>query len=332
MKTIKQVSKFSGASVRTLQYYDNIHLLTPSRTKSSYRLYSDEDITKLRQILFLKELGFSLKEIRSIINHPNVNQSAIFRQQKELLHAKRQRTGQIIQILERLEDGATLDDCAKAIESISKEPKTMQKSIKLILFIVPLLIAGAVGTYFLVHGRQASTYPEPGPSEDIVADVINLNPAAPDDGLKCYDLDIRLLDATALPANSPAIADIAFPDDLVDNVEIQGLYARDDSAEYNRLVNYEISSGTSGRYVRIGFIADRTPIREMYAPEGEPSILNGHELMIAHHAGEYYNKALDALEPSECYYADFTHNGLNYSVETRGLSEPEVITLLKSLL
>ena len=53
MKTIKQVSKLSGASVRTLQYYDNIHLLTPSqRTVSGYRLYSDDDIAKLQQILF----------------------------------------------------------------------------------------------------------------------------------------------------------------------------------------------------------------------------------------------------------------------------------------
>lgn len=64
MRTTSQVAKLTGISVRTLQYYDEINLLNPSQlTSSGYRLYDDEDLKKLQQILFFKELDFKLKEI-----------------------------------------------------------------------------------------------------------------------------------------------------------------------------------------------------------------------------------------------------------------------------
>lgn len=97
MKTIKQVSKLSGASVRTLQYYDNIKLLTPrARSAAGYRLYDDADVTKLRRILLLRDLGFSLEEIRSLIDSPHPEQSLAFRRQKQLLCEKRRYTDEII--------------------------------------------------------------------------------------------------------------------------------------------------------------------------------------------------------------------------------------------
>lgn len=59
MKTISQVAKLAGISTRTLQYYDEIGLLTPSqRTDAGYRFYDDDSLQKLQQILFFKELGF----------------------------------------------------------------------------------------------------------------------------------------------------------------------------------------------------------------------------------------------------------------------------------
>ena len=62
MRTTSQVAKLTGISVRTLQYYDEINLLNPSQlTSSGYRLYDDEDLKKLQQILFFKELDFKLK-------------------------------------------------------------------------------------------------------------------------------------------------------------------------------------------------------------------------------------------------------------------------------
>ena len=65
MKTISQVAKLTGISKRTLQYYDEIGLLKPSDfTSSDYRLYNDDALQKLQQILFFKELDFKLKEIK----------------------------------------------------------------------------------------------------------------------------------------------------------------------------------------------------------------------------------------------------------------------------
>ena len=61
MKSVNEVSKLSGVSRRTLQYYDEIGLLPPSAVKESgYRQYNDESLRRLWTILFYKELGFSL--------------------------------------------------------------------------------------------------------------------------------------------------------------------------------------------------------------------------------------------------------------------------------
>lgn len=69
MKTISQIAKLSGISVRTLQYYDEIGLMKPSSlSESGYRLYDEEALGKLQQILTLKELDFSLKEIQHLLS------------------------------------------------------------------------------------------------------------------------------------------------------------------------------------------------------------------------------------------------------------------------
>ena len=106
MKSISQVAKITGVSVRTLQYYDEIGLLKPSgRTSSGYRLYDDHTLSLLQQILFFKELGFSLKEIREIIENPVLDKANIFKKQKELFQLKRSRIDRLIQLLDRLEKG-----------------------------------------------------------------------------------------------------------------------------------------------------------------------------------------------------------------------------------
>ena len=63
-QTIKEVSKACNVSVRTLHHYDQIGLLSPSeRTDAGYRLYGEAELIRLQQILFFRELDFSLKEI-----------------------------------------------------------------------------------------------------------------------------------------------------------------------------------------------------------------------------------------------------------------------------
>ncbi|WP_369901867.1 MerR family transcriptional regulator [Bacillus manliponensis] len=64
MISIQQLTKETGVTVRTLRYYDERGLLKPSgKTEGGHRLYSEQDVMKLQQILFLKEMGFPLREI-----------------------------------------------------------------------------------------------------------------------------------------------------------------------------------------------------------------------------------------------------------------------------
>lgn len=119
MKTVKQVSELSGISVRTLQYYHEIGLLEPTKlTDSGYRLYDDGALETLQQILFFKELDFSLKEIKGIIEDPAYDKTAAYRQQKQLLEAKRKRLDKMICLLEKLEQG---ERCMSFAEFDTKE-------------------------------------------------------------------------------------------------------------------------------------------------------------------------------------------------------------------
>ena len=69
--SVSEVSRMSGVSVRTLHYYDEIDLLKPlDRTGVGYRYYGDQELLRLQQILFFRELDFPLKEISKCINAP----------------------------------------------------------------------------------------------------------------------------------------------------------------------------------------------------------------------------------------------------------------------
>ena len=69
MKTVKQVSRLTGVSVRTLHHYDAIGLLEPSRvTEAGYQLYDDAALQRLQTILLFRELKFPLKDIQRILD------------------------------------------------------------------------------------------------------------------------------------------------------------------------------------------------------------------------------------------------------------------------
>lgn len=106
MKTVKQVSQLTGISIRTLQFYDEIGLFKPSQvTDAGYRLYNDDSLEVLQQILFFKELDFQLKDIKEIIENPNYDKIQAYKQQKELIQAKRDRLNGLLELLEKLEKG-----------------------------------------------------------------------------------------------------------------------------------------------------------------------------------------------------------------------------------
>ena len=68
MRTVKEVSKITGVSVRTLHHYDAIGLLKPSKvTEAGYRMYDDTALSRLQNILLFRELQFPLKEIKAIL-------------------------------------------------------------------------------------------------------------------------------------------------------------------------------------------------------------------------------------------------------------------------
>ena len=104
--TVNEVSRLAGVSVRTLQYYDRIGLLTPEkRTGSGYRIYGEKELEKLQQILLLRELEFSLDEIAVMLSSPEFDRDAALGQQIELLTLKKQRLERIISLANDLRKG-----------------------------------------------------------------------------------------------------------------------------------------------------------------------------------------------------------------------------------
>lgn len=97
MMTVNEVSKLTGVSIRTLQYYDKIGLLKPTKyTESGYRLYDDTALEMLQQILLFRELEFPLKEIRQIITRPDFDRNKALEQQITLLTMKKEHLENLI--------------------------------------------------------------------------------------------------------------------------------------------------------------------------------------------------------------------------------------------
>ena len=95
--TVNEVSKLTGVSIRTLQYYDNIGLLKPAEyTESGYRLYDDTALERLQQILLFRELEFPLKEIKDIIGSSDFDKKKALDQQIELLTLKKEHLENLI--------------------------------------------------------------------------------------------------------------------------------------------------------------------------------------------------------------------------------------------
>ena len=99
MMTVNEVSKLTGVSIRTLQYYDKIGLLHPAKyTEAGYRLYDDAALETLQQILLFRELEFPLKDIKEIISSPHFDRSRALEQQIELLTLKKEHIENLIDL------------------------------------------------------------------------------------------------------------------------------------------------------------------------------------------------------------------------------------------
>ena len=99
---IKEFAEFTGVSVRTLHYYDEIGLLTPAFVDKTtgYRFYDEKSLLCMQEILFYRELDFSLKSIGEILSSPNYDKSRALNEQKQLLILKKERLERLISAID----------------------------------------------------------------------------------------------------------------------------------------------------------------------------------------------------------------------------------------
>jgi DNA-binding transcriptional MerR regulator len=132
--TVGEVAGLANVTIRTLHHYDEIGLVVPERTSSGYRIYGGPQIDRLQEVLFFRELGFTLDDITRIVGEPTYARESALLRQRKLLEAKTERliamleaidqaiesdtTGEIMNYEERLEvfgdfDPAEYEDEAK---------------------------------------------------------------------------------------------------------------------------------------------------------------------------------------------------------------------------
>ena len=104
---IKEFAQLTGVSVRTLHYYDEIGLLKPSEVdaQTGYRFYDENAFERMQEILFYRELDFSLKTIAEILSSPDYDKQQALSRQRKLLLAKKERLEQLIATLDSVEEG-----------------------------------------------------------------------------------------------------------------------------------------------------------------------------------------------------------------------------------
>jgi MerR family transcriptional regulator, thiopeptide resistance regulator len=99
-----EFAELTGVTVRALHHYDRLGLLRPTRrTRAGYRLYSERDVARLEQIIALKFIGFSLKEIKTILDRDALDLPTMLRLQREIINRKRRHLDSAIVAIERAE-------------------------------------------------------------------------------------------------------------------------------------------------------------------------------------------------------------------------------------
>ncbi|WP_404430332.1 MerR family transcriptional regulator [Sutcliffiella horikoshii] len=100
--TVQKLAKLAGVTGRTLRYYDEIGILKPARMSTSgYRIYGQEEVDKLQQILFYRELEIDLESIQKIINAPSFNEVEALKEHRDKLLTKQKRLEGLIKSVDR---------------------------------------------------------------------------------------------------------------------------------------------------------------------------------------------------------------------------------------
>lgn len=100
--TVKRLARLSGVSVRTLHHYDEIGLLKPARLGGNrYRWYEEPELLRLQQILFYRELGFSLQEIAELLDRPGFDRLEALRAHRVRLEQQAKRYAELVRTIDR---------------------------------------------------------------------------------------------------------------------------------------------------------------------------------------------------------------------------------------
>ena len=131
MKTVNQVSKFTGVSVRTLHHYDAIGLLKPTQiTESGYRLYDDTALCRLQTILLFRELEFPLQEIKKILDSPNFNAAAAIEDQIKLLELRKQHLDDLLKHARQIQKTGVIPMNFKAFDTTEMDKYAAEAKAK----------------------------------------------------------------------------------------------------------------------------------------------------------------------------------------------------------
>ena len=112
--TVGEVARATGVTVRTLHHYDEIGVLNPSnRSASGYRIYGEGDLERLQEILFFRQLGFGLDEIRLSLGDPSLDRREVLLRQRSLMADQvgklRRMVDAIDAALDAIDEGTDMD-------------------------------------------------------------------------------------------------------------------------------------------------------------------------------------------------------------------------------
>ncbi|MDQ4127673.1 MAG: MerR family transcriptional regulator [Actinomycetota bacterium] len=108
--SVGRVAALAGVTIRTLHHYDEVGLLSPSgRSAAGYRIYEESDLERLQQILFYRELGFTLQEIATIVDDPRTDALGHLRRQRQLLSERIARLGAMVDAIDYEMEARTMD-------------------------------------------------------------------------------------------------------------------------------------------------------------------------------------------------------------------------------
>ena len=100
--TVKKLSELSGVTIRTLHFYEEIGLLKPAYHGSNgYRYYEEKELLQLQQILFFKELGFSLKQIQKVLGRDDFDQLSALYSHRKSLNQEWEKIGQLLKTIDK---------------------------------------------------------------------------------------------------------------------------------------------------------------------------------------------------------------------------------------